>query len=141
MWEKCVYSYRWQTCEIKKSMNHRNYLKNKATKSRYFLEAHKQPRNRTNKIEEKAKSRHFQNDINNKSKKLKQLWKRVNFIRGKGQKTISVSTLKINEETVTGKKNVADAFNSFRECGSVAFRKLLYSLFPLPTALVKFTKW
>ena len=105
----------WLTSEIKKLMNKRDYLKNKATrtKSRYFYEAYKFARNKTNKIVEKAKSKHFQHTINNNSKNPKQLWKSVNLIRGKGSKTTNVSTLKINEETITGDKNIADAFNSF----------------------------
>ena len=96
-------------------MNHRDYLKHKATrtKSRYFYEAYKIARNKTNKIVEKAKSRHFQHTINNNSNNPKQLWKSVNLIRGKGSKTTNVSTLKIDEETITGDKNIAEAFNSF----------------------------
>ena len=88
----------WLTSEIKKLMNHRDYLKNKATrtKSRYFYEAYKIARNRTNKIVEKAKSTHFQHTINNNSNNPKQLWKSVNLIRGKGSKTTNVSTLKID---------------------------------------------
>jgi hypothetical protein len=35
------------------------------------------------------------------------------LIRGKGSKTTNVSTLKIDEETITGDKNIAEAFNSF----------------------------
>ena len=62
---------------------------------------------------EKAKSRHFQHTINNNSNNPKQLLKSVNRIRGKGSKTTNVSTLKIDEETITGDKNIAEAFNSF----------------------------
>ena len=71
----------WLTNEIKKQMNHRDYLKQKATqtKSRHFYEAYKIARNKTNKMVEKAKSRHFQHTINNNSNDPKQLWKGVNL--------------------------------------------------------------
>jgi hypothetical protein len=65
----------WLTSEIKKLMNHRDYLKHKATrtKSLYFFEAYKIVRNKTNK---------------NNSNNPKQLWKSVNLIRGKGSKQL-----------------------------------------------------
>ena len=57
-------------------MNHRDYLKQKATqtKSRHFFEAYKIARNKTNKMVETAKSRHFQHTITNNSNDPKQLW-------------------------------------------------------------------
>ena len=105
----------WLTNEIKKQMNHRDYLKQKATqtKSRHFYEAYKIARNKTNKMVEKAKSRHFQHTINNNSNDPKQLWKGVNLIRGKGSKTTSITSLEVEKETVTGDKNIAEALNSF----------------------------
>ena len=62
---------------------------------------------------EKAKSRHFQHTINNNSNDPKQLWKGVNLIRGKGSKTTNITSLEVEEETVTGDKNIAEALNSF----------------------------
>ena len=56
---------------------------------------------------EKAKSRHFQHTINNNSNDPKQLWKGVNLIRGKGSKTTNITSLEVEEETVTGDKNIA----------------------------------
>ena len=105
----------WLTNEIKKQMNHRDYLKQKATqtKSRHFYEAYKIARNKTNKMVEKAKSRHFQHTINNNSNDPKQLWKGVNLIRGKGSKTTNITSLEVEKETVTGDKNIAEALNSF----------------------------
>ena len=98
-----------------KQMNHRDYLKQKATqtKSRHFCEAYKVARNKTNKMVEKAKSRHFQHTINNNSNDPKQLWKGVNLIRGKGSKTTNITSLEVEEETVTGDKNIAEVLNSF----------------------------
>ena len=61
----------------------------------------------------KAKSRHFQHTINNNSNDPKQLWKGVNLIRGKGSKTTNITSLEVEEETVTGDKNIAEALNSF----------------------------
>ena len=105
----------WLTNEIKKQMNHRDYLKQKATqtKSRHFYEAYKVARNKTNKMVEKAKSRHFQHTINNNNNDPKQLWKGVNLIRGKGSKTTNITSLEMEEETVTGDENIAEALNSF----------------------------
>ena len=105
----------WLTNEIKKQINHRDYLKQKATqtKSRHFYEAYKTARNKTDKMVEKAKSRHFQRTINNNSNNPKQLWKSVNLIRGKGSKTNNITSLKVEEEIITGDKNIAEALNSF----------------------------
>ena len=98
----------WLTNEIKKHMNNRDYLKQKAiqTKSRYSYEAYKIARNKTNKIVEKAKSRYFQHTINNNGNDPKQLWKGVNLIRGKGSKTTNITSLEVEEETITGDKNI-----------------------------------
>ena len=107
-------------------------------KSRYFYEAYKIARNKTNKIVEKAKSRHFQRTINNNSNNPKQLWKSVNLIRGKGSKTTNVSTLKIDEETITGDKNIAEAFNNsfFVSVGpslsESLFKKAILIMFNIP---------
>ena len=136
-------------------MNHRDYLKQKATqtKSRHFYEAYKVARNKTNKMVEKAKSRHFQHTINNNSNDPKQLWKGVNLIRGKGSKTTNITSLEVEEETVTGDENIAEALNSFfvnmgpslskelPESQSNYADYLLYSnKIPLPlTRLVKMT--
>ena len=52
----------WLTNEIKKQINHRDCLKQLRQlrqKSRHFYEAYKIARNKTNKMVEKAKSRHF----------------------------------------------------------------------------------
>ena len=56
----------WLTSEIKKEMNHRDYLKQKATRtnSRYFYQAYKVARNKSNKIIQKAKSEYFKSMIN-----------------------------------------------------------------------------
>jgi hypothetical protein len=105
-------------------------LKHKATrtKSRYFYETYKSARNKTNKIVEKAKSRHFQHTINNNSNNPKQLWKIVNLIRGKGSKATNVPTLKLDEETITGDKNIAEAFNFFSYVWVRRFRKVYQTL-------------
>ena len=106
-------------------MNHRDYLKQKAiqTKSQHFHEEYKIARNKTNKIVEKAKSSHFQHTIHNKSNDQKHLWKGVNVIRGKGSKTTNITSLEMEEETITGGKNIAEALNLFCKRGSVAFGK------------------
>ena len=55
----------WLTSEIKKQMNHRDHLKQKATqaKSQRLFEAYKIARNKTNKMVDKAKSTYFQHTI------------------------------------------------------------------------------
>ena len=105
----------WLTYEIKKQMNHRDYLKQKATqtKSRYLFQAYKTARNKTNKMIDKAKSMYFQQTIGCNNQNPKQLWKSVNLIRGKGSKKTNVSSLRIEDETITGDENIAEAFNSF----------------------------
>ena len=77
---------------------------------------------------EKAKSRHFQHTINNNSNDPKQLWKGVNLIRGKGSKTTNITSLEVEEETITGDKNIAEALNSFfANVGSSLSKELQYS--------------
>ena len=105
----------WLTSEIKKEMNHRDYLKQKATRtnSRYFYQAYKVARNKTNKIIQKAKSEHFKSIINSNINNPKQLWKSVNIIRGKGSKTTNISSLNQGDDTVVGDKNIAETLNSY----------------------------
>ena len=96
-------------------MNHRDYLKQKATRtnSRYFYQAYKVARNKTNKIIQKAKSEHFKSIINSNINNPKQLWKSVNIIRGKGSKTTNISSLNQGDDTVVGDKNIAETLNSY----------------------------
>ena len=61
----------------------------------------------------KYTKRHFQRTINNNSNDLKQLWKGVNLIRGKRSKTNNITSLEVQEEIITGDKNIAEALNSF----------------------------
>ena len=96
----------WLTSEIKKEMNHRDYLKQKATRtnSRYFYQAYKVARNKINKIIQKAKSEHFKSIINSNINNPKQLWKSVNIIRGKGSKTTNISSLNQGDDTVVRRR-------------------------------------
>ena len=57
---------------------------------------------------------YFQHAIgcNKECPKLK-LWKSVNLIRGRGAKATNLSSLKIQDETIIGDENIAEAFNSF----------------------------
>ena len=82
----------WLTSAIKKDINHREYLKQKATRtnSQYFYQAYKIARNRINKIIHQAKSDYYQSTINNSINNPKQMWKSVNSIRGKGSKTTNI---------------------------------------------------
>ena len=105
----------WLTSQIKKQMNHRDHLKQKATrtKSQHLFEAYKIARNKTNKMVDKAKSMYFQHTIGCNKENPKKLWKSVNLIRGKGAKATNLSSLKIEDETIIGDENIAEAFNSF----------------------------
>ena len=80
----------WLTNEIKKHMNNRDYLKQKAiqTKFRYSYEAYKIARNKTNKIVEKAKSRYFQHTINNNGTIQSNYGKVSTSLEGKDQKQL-----------------------------------------------------
>ena len=62
--------------------------------------------------------------IYNNTNDPKQLWKGVNLIRGKGSITTNITSLEVEEETVTGDKNIAEALNSFCKWGSVAFKRI-----------------
>ena len=55
----------WLTSAIKKDINHREYLKQKATRtnSQYFYQAYKIARNRINKIIQQAKSDYYQSTV------------------------------------------------------------------------------
>ena len=55
----------WLTSAIKKDINHREYLKQKATltNSQYFYQAYKIARKRINKIIQKAKSDYYQSTV------------------------------------------------------------------------------
>ena len=82
------------TSEVNKEMNHRDYLKQKATQTnaRYLYLAYKEARNKTNKIMQKAKSDHF---------------------RGTGSKTINICPINQKDDTVVKDKNIAETLNSY----------------------------
>ena len=122
----------WLTNAIKKEINYRDYLKQKATRtnSQYFYQAYKIARNRINKSIQKAKSDYYQSTINNNIDNPKQTWKSVNSIRGKakGSKTTNISSLKVGDEIVVGDKEIADTFNSyFVNVGPILSKDLLES--------------
>ena len=74
--------------------------------------AYKIARNKTNKMVEKAKSRHFQHTINNNSNDPNNYGKVSTSLEVKDQKQLIIS-LEVEEETITGNKNIAEALNSF----------------------------
>ena len=72
----------WLTTSIRHEMNHRDYLKKKAvkTKSEYFDKAYKAQRNLVNKLIKSAKTEYCKNNIDQNMKNPKEMWRNINQV-------------------------------------------------------------
>ena len=108
---KSVYTP-WFSKDIRKQVNHRDYLNKKAiqTNSPAYHCAFKRAKNNVNKIIKTAKSNYHQRNENNP----KVMWKEINQLIGKKSKTTCISLLKLDDNTVvTDDENIAHTLNNY----------------------------
>ena len=108
---KSVYTL-WFSKDIRKQVNHRDYLNKKAiqTNSPAYHCAFKRAKNNVNKIIKTAKSNYHQRNENNP----KVMWKEINQHIGKKSKTTCISLLKLDDNTVvTDDENIAHTLNNY----------------------------
>ena len=98
----------WLTNEIKNISYHRDFLKKKAVSlnSPAYHEAYKKCRN------EVAKTNYYKTSLEN-STNSKDSWKIINKLLNKKSKTTSINEHTINNNKITGDKNITNEFNNF----------------------------
>ena len=77
-----------------------------------FHDAYKECRNYLNTLIKKTKSDYYTNELTN-AKNSKESWKVINELSNKKSKTTNVNELLVNGNTITGDKNIAEAFNQY----------------------------
>ena len=104
----------WLTNEIKNISYHRDFLKKKAVSlnSPAYHEAYKKCRNEVNSRIKVAKTNYYKTSLEN-STDSKDSWKIINKLLNKKSKTTSINELSINNNKITGDKNIANVFNNF----------------------------
>ena len=105
----------WITVEIKISIHHRDFLKNKAvkTKSKYIHEAYKKARNDVNKLIKHTKATYYMNAFNHCESNPKEMWRKISDLTNKKTKTTDVSEIAEGGVTLTDPTEVANSFNKF----------------------------
>ena len=105
----------WLNDNIRKQINHRDYLRKKAvkTKSTYYDNAYKKARNRINKMIKNSKQKYFQTYIDGNRGNPKKMWDGVNQFLGKGSKTTHITSLNVGSTNVTNKTNIAESMNEY----------------------------
>ena len=93
---------------------HRDYLKKKAVSlnSPPYHNAYKKCRNEVNRRIKDAKTNYYKTNLENTTNS-KDSWKIINELLNKESKTTSINELIINQNKITGQKNVANEFNNF----------------------------
>ncbi len=104
----------WLTNDIKNMSYHRDYLKKKAVShnSPAYHEAYKKCRNEVNRRIKVAKTNYYKTSLEN-STNSKDSWNIINGLLNKKSKTTSINELIINQNKITGDKNIANEFNNF----------------------------
>jgi hypothetical protein len=92
---------------------YRDYLKKKAINlnSPYYHEAYKRCKKVTRLIEE-TKTNYYNTKFSN-SKNSADSWKTINDLLNKKSKTTTLNAISVNNEVVTGDKNIANEFNKY----------------------------
>lgn len=109
----------WLTTSIRHEMNHRDYLKKKAvkTKSEYFNKAYKTQRNLVNNLIKSVKTEYCKNSIDQNMNNPKEMWRNINQVlggKGRCSKTTNITKIKAsNGDILTDENEIADAFNKY----------------------------
>ena len=104
----------WLTNEIKELCYRRDYLKKKAINlnSPYYHEAYKTCKNKVTRLIEETKANYYNTKFAN-SKNSADSWKTINELLNKKSKTTTLNAISVNNEVVTGDKNIANEFNKY----------------------------
>ncbi len=104
----------WLTNDIKNMSYHKDYLKKIAVSlnSPAYHEPYKKCRNEVNRRIKVAKTNYYKTSLEN-STNSKDSWNIINGLLNKKSKTTSINEPIINQNKITGDKNIANEFNNF----------------------------
>ena len=104
----------WLTKEIKRLMYHRDYLKRQSVRfsSSTYNEAYKRCKNKLNKLIKMTKEEYFKTKLSN-ANNSKNSWQAINELLNKKPKSTQVTQLNVDDQVITGDRNIADCFNQY----------------------------
>ena len=93
----------------------RDKLKKQAVRSNseIFMQAHRQMRNKVNKLNTESKRKYFSNKIASHKGDLKNTWKTINLVLNKTSKTTEITSLDVDGKQVCDNKAIAESMNDF----------------------------
>ena len=109
------YDVPWKTGEINQMMEQRDYLKQKAakTKDRDMYEEYKRMKNKVNKEMKKSQKEYYTGLILENMSRPDKLWKAIKQVMPSASKTEHTTTLSDEDGTYKKPTEVADCFNRF----------------------------
>ena len=93
----------------------RDKLKKQAVRSNseILMQAHRQMRNKVNKLNIESKRKYFSNKIASHKGDLKNTWKTINLVLNKKSKTTQITSLDVDGKQVCDNKAIAESMNDF----------------------------
>ena len=119
----------WLTPDLKNMFRTRDRLKAAAIKSKSVLlmEAYKKIRNKANALNTKLKKRYFTDKIHSCEGNIKETWTTINKLINKRSKTTNITSLKVDDETITTPDLLAESMNKyFCSVGAQHSKKIPY---------------
>ena len=119
----------WLTKEIKRLMYHRDYLKRQSVRftSSNYNEADKRCKNKLNKLIKTTKEEYFKTKLSN-ANNSKNSWQTINELLNKKSKSTQVTQLNVDDQVITGDRNIADCFNQYSHPLPVNCQKVFKTL-------------
>ena len=95
-------------------MYHRDYLKRQSVRftSSTYNEAYKRCKNKLNKLIKMTKEEYFKTKLSN-ANNSKNSWQAINELLNKKPKSTKVTQLNVDDQVITGDRNIADCFNQY----------------------------
>ena len=105
----------WLTKDLKLMSAARDKLKKQAVRSNseILMQAHRQMRNKVNKLNTESKREYFSNKIASHNGDLKNTWKTINLVLNKKSKTTQIASLDVDGKQVCDNKAIAESMNDF----------------------------
>ena len=89
------------------------------------MEAYKKFRNKANELNTRLKKRYFTDKIHSCEGNIKETWTTINKLINKRSKTTNVTSLTVNDETITKPDLIAESVNKYFCGGNSLVRKFL----------------
>ena len=105
----------WPTKDLKLMSVARDKLKKQAVRSNseMLMQAHRQMRNKVNKLNTESKRKYFSNKIASHKGDLKNTWKTIKLVLNQKSKTTQITSLDVDGKQVCDNKAIAESMNDF----------------------------